>query len=86
MNTAIENIELNNFYSSLMQDVAATQSSEDEGSISEQVFTQYAVDLLAAAGESENIVVKYDEKGLGTPNQHKINAYSISENYETVDL
>ena len=86
MNTAIENIELNNFYSSLMQDVAATQSSEDEGSISEQVFTQYAVDLLAAAGESENIVVKYDEKGLGTPKQHKINAYSISENYETVDL
>src|SRR6185437_199687 len=39
-----------------------------------------------SAGESENVVIKYDEKGLGTPKQHKINAYAISENYETVDL
>lgn len=86
MSISIENIELNKFYSSLMQDISATQSTDDEGAISEQVFTQYAVDLLAAAGESENVVVKYDEKGLGTPKQHKINAYAISENYETVDL
>jgi hypothetical protein len=86
MSISIENIELNKFYSSLMQDISATQSTDDEGAISEQVFTQYAVDLLASAGESENVVVKYDEKGLGTPKQHKINAYAISENYETVDL
>lgn len=86
MSVSTENIELNKFYSSLMQDIAATQSTDDEGAISEQVFTQYAVDLLASAGESENIVVKYDEKGLGTSKQHKINAYAISENYETVDL
>lgn len=86
MSASIENIELNKFYSSLMLDIAATQSTDDEGAISEQVFTQYAVDLLASVGESENIVVKYDEKGLGTPKQHKINAYAISENYETVDL
>lgn len=86
MSASIENIELNKFYSSLMLDIAATQSTDDEGAISEQVFTQYAVDLLASVGESENVVVKYDEKGLGTPKQHKINAYAISENYETVDL
>lgn len=86
MSISIENIELNKFYSTLMQDIAATQSTDDEGAISEQVFTQYAVDLLASVGESENVVVKYDEKGLGTPKQHKINAYAISENYETVDL
>lgn len=86
MSISIENIELNKFYSSLMQDISAAQSTDDEGAISEQVFTQYAIDLLAAAGESENVVVKYDEKGLGTPKQHKINAYAISENYETVDL
>jgi hypothetical protein len=86
MSASIENIELNKFYSSLMLDIAATQSTDDEGAISEQIFTQYAVDLLASVGESENVVVKYDEKGLGTPKQHKINAYAISENYETVDL
>jgi hypothetical protein len=82
----IENLELSKFYASLMQDIAAIQSTDEEGAVSEQVFTQQAVDLLAAAGESENIVVRYDEKALGTPKQHKINAYAISENYETVDL
>lgn len=86
MSISIENIELNKFYGSLMQDISAAQSTDEEGAISEQIFTQYAVDLLVAAGESENVVVKYDEKGLGTPKQHKINAYAISENYETVDL
>ncbi len=86
MSLSIENLELNKFYTSLMQDISATQSTDEEGAISEQIFTQYVVDLLAAAGESENIVIKYDEKGLGTPKQHKINAYAISENYETVDL
>jgi hypothetical protein len=86
MTKAIENQELHKFYSALMQEIAAIQSTDEEGAISEQVFTQQAVDLLAASGESENIVVKYDEKALGTPKQHKINAYSISENYETVDL
>lgn len=86
MSNSIENIEVNKFYTALMQDIAAIQSTDEEGAVSEQVFTQQAVDLLAAAGESENIVVKYDEKALGTPKQHKINAYAISENYETVDL
>lgn len=86
MSLSFENIELNKFYAALMQDIAAIQSTDEEGAISEQIFTQQAVDLLAASGESENIVVKYDEKGLGTQKQHKINAYAISENYETVDL
>jgi hypothetical protein len=86
MSTSIDNLDIQKFYVSIMQEVAAIQSTDEEGAISEQVFTQQAVDLLAASGESENIVVKYDEKALGTPKQHKINAYSISENYETVDL
>ena len=86
MSLSFENIEIRKFYSSLMQEIAATQSTDEEGAISEQVFTQLAVDLLVAGGESENVVVKYDEKALGTPKQHKINAYAISENYETVDL
>lgn len=86
MSTSLENLEIPKFYTSLMQEIAAIQSTDEEGAISEQVFTQHAVDLLAASGESENIIVKYDEKALGTPKQHKINAYAISENYETVDL
>ena len=34
----------------------------------------------------KNARVAHDEKSLGTKNQHKINAYSISDNYETIDL
>ena len=50
MSTTIENIELAKFYSSWMQDIAAMQQSDEEGSNSEQIFTQGALDLLAEAG------------------------------------
>jgi hypothetical protein len=86
MSSLNENIELNKFYSIWMQDIASAQQTDEEGSNSEQLFTQYALDLLAEAGEVENYRLAYDEKALGTAKQHKINAFSISENYETVDL
>lgn len=86
MSESIENTELKKFYQSLIQDLKSTQVSEEEGGILEQIFSQTAVDLLADAGETENARVAHDEKALGTKNQHKINAYSISDNYETIDL
>ncbi|MFA6128247.1 MAG: AIPR family protein [Bacteroidales bacterium] len=82
----IENKELLGFYKSLIQDIKSEQISEEEGGILEQIFTQTAVDLLAEAGETENARVAHDEKSLGTKNQHKINSYSIADNYETIDL
>lgn len=82
----IENIELKRFYQSLSQELKSTQLSADEGGNLEQFFTQWSTDLLADAGETENVRVSYDEKSLGTKFQHKINAYSISDNYETIDL
>lgn len=86
MSTTQENIELNKFYQSLTQDIKATQLSELDGGNTEQIFTQFAVDLLETAGETENIRLAYDKKGIGTKNQHQVNAYSISDNYETLDL
>lgn len=86
MSNPLENVELKRFYESLIQDVKSVQLSEEEGGTLEQIFTQWAVDLLAGGGETENTRVAYDEKGLGTKNQHKVNAYSISDNYETIDL
>ena len=86
MVNTIQSFELKNFYSSWMQDISALQLSNDEGSSSEQIFTQKTIDLLAEVGEVENCIMAFDEKALGTPKQHKINAYAISENYETVDL
>jgi len=86
MSTALKNIELEKFYQSVTQDVKATQLSEEDGGSTEQLFTQLAVDLLVSAGETENIRLAYDKKGTGTKNQHQINAYGISDNYETLDL
>jgi hypothetical protein len=62
------------------------QTGNEDGDTQEQTFTRIAVDILADAGETENADVAYDEKALGTRNQHKINAYAVPENYETVDL
>ena len=78
--------EINKFYQSLIQDVAAFQTGNEEGDTQEQVFSRIAVDMLAEAGETENAFIAYDEKDTGRKGQHKINAYAISDNYETVDL
>lgn len=78
--------EISKFYKSFIQEIQARQVANEEGESLEQAFTRYVVDLLAEAGETENADIAYDEKALGTKNQHKINAYAISDNYETVDL
>jgi hypothetical protein len=80
------NIELLKYYQSLNQDIRATQLSEEDGGNSEQIFTQIAVNNLADAGETENASLAFDKKAIGTRNQHQINAYAISDNYETLDL
>ncbi|MDR1181905.1 MAG: AIPR family protein [Bacteroidales bacterium] len=78
--------EINKFYQSLLQDIIALQVGNEEGDTQEQTFTRIAVEMLSEAGETENVAVAYDEKALGTKNRHKINAYAIFDNYETVDL
>lgn len=84
-NTFIQN-EIQRFYQSLKQDIYSIQQSEDDGGNQEQIFTRIALDLLSDAGETENASNAYDEGQLGTKNQHKINAYAVSDNYETLDL
>ena len=78
--------DLNKFYQSLIQDIVALQVGSEEGDTQEQTFTRIAIDMLAEAGETENADIAYDEKDTGRKGQHKINAYAVSENYETVDL
>ncbi len=78
--------EIEKYYSSLYQDIRSMQDASEDGDSQEQLFTQMAVDLLSEGGETENARTAYDEKALGTRNQHKINGYALSDNYETVDL
>lgn len=78
--------EVLKYYQGLNQDIRATQLSEEDGGNSEQIFTQIAINNLADAGETENAMLAFDKKAIGTKNQHQINAYAISDNYETLDL
>ena len=82
----MENKELIKYYQSLNQDIRVTQLSNEEGGNSEQIFTQIAISNLADAGETENANLAFDKKAIGTRNQHQINAYAVSDNYETLDL
>lgn len=74
------------YYQSLNQDIRATQLSDEDGGNSEQIFTQIALNNLADAGETENAILAFDKKAIGTKNQHQINGFAISDNYETLDL
>lgn len=78
--------EVLKYYQSLKQDISITQLSEEDGGNSEQIFTQIALNNLADAGETENAILAFDKKAIGTKNQHQINGFAISDNYETLDL
>ncbi len=86
MNTTPEHPELKKFYTDLLQEILATQLSDEEGGIKEQIFTQIAADLLANAGETENVRVAHNEKLSKRGIEHKINGYALPDNYETLDL
>jgi hypothetical protein len=78
--------DLNAFYTDILEDAKSDMLSSDEGGNAEQMFTAYVVSLLADAGETENVRVCYDEKISRRGIEHKINAYSLYENFETLDL
>ena len=58
--------EVEKFYNSLLQDVKSEAHAIENGGMYEPIFTQYAIDLLADAGETENACEAYEEKWLGT--------------------
>jgi hypothetical protein len=79
--------ELQRFYENIEQDVISMVASAEDGASPESKFTEYMADLLVQAGETENVAIcteiKEDKAGRRV---HKINAYALSETYETVDL
>jgi len=77
--------ELNRFYTVLLQDIRSEQLSNEEGGSLEQLFTKQATDLLSEGGETADVRISFHESILPR-NRHKINAYAIADNYETLDL
>ena len=78
--------DLNAFYTDLQEEARSGMLSSEEGGNAEQMFTAYVTSLFADAGETENVRVCYDEKISRRGIEHKINAYSLYENFETLDL
>lgn len=44
--------ELNKFYQTVMQDVVAMQSGDEDGDTQEQIFTRICQEMLSEAGET----------------------------------
>lgn len=82
----MENKELQKFYTNIQEDVKASLLSQEEGTNPEQIFTELVLSFLSDAGETENFRVCFDEKLSNRGVEHKINGYSLYENYETLDL
>jgi hypothetical protein len=82
----MENKELQKFYIDIQEEINSSLISEEEGTNPEQIFTELALSYLSEAGETENYRVCYDEKISKRGVEHKINGYSLYENYETLDL
>ncbi|MDN5308907.1 MAG: hypothetical protein PWP14_301 [Methanolobus sp.] len=82
----LENKELQNFYIDQQEEIKSILVADEDGTTPEQIFTEIVLSLLADAGETENYRVSYDEKVNKRGIEHKVNAYSLYENYETLDL
>jgi len=82
----MENKELQKFYIDLNEEINSSLITEEEGTNPEQIFTELALSYLSEAGETENYRVCFDEKISKRGVEHKINGYSLYENYETLDL
>ncbi|RZJ91907.1 MAG: hypothetical protein EOO20_03695 [Chryseobacterium sp.] len=81
------NFELDQYLQSLFHEVQSRVYADGTGVFKEDKFTEYMMEQLEEAGETEGMVVcnyvKPNERGNV---EFKINGYAIHENYETLDL
>ena len=81
-----ENNELARFYADIQEDIKSSLLADEEGANPEQIFNDIALTMLSDSGETENFRTCYDEKLSKRGVEHKVNAYALYENYETLDL
>jgi len=82
----VENKELQKFYTDLQEEIKSDLVSDEEGTNPERIYTEKVLYELAAAGETENCVVRHDEKASKRGVEHKVNGYSLYENFDKLDL
>ena len=78
---AENNVNFAQFYSGFMDELNLAADSQTIGWAKEDFFTVVALEFLADAGEiDDTIICPYRDRGL------QLNAYSISDDYETVEI
>lgn len=79
--------ELEQFLQELYHEVNSLAFSDEDGATKEDKFTEYVMETLAEAGETEGIRLCHYEKENKWENiQYKINGYAIEEGFETLDI
>lgn len=79
--------ELELFLKELHHEVNALAYSDEDGASKEDKFTEYVMEVLSEAGETEGYRLCHYEKENKFENiQYKINGYAIEEGYETLDI
>ncbi|SHE98893.1 AIPR protein [Bacteroides luti] len=79
--------ELNLFIQNLYHEVQSLTYSDDEGDSKENKFTEYVMDILADAGETEGVrLCPYIKENKYENIQFKINGYALEEGYENIDI
>lgn len=74
------------YHKTLKLEIESKMLTLEGGGNKTQLFTRYAIDLMKANGEVDNVIVAYDEETNPGRKPHKVNAFSISDDYTTVSL
>ena len=79
--------ELEQYIQELYHEVNSLVYSEEDGATKEGKFTEYVMETLAEAGETEGVrLCQYEKENKWENVQFKINGYAIEEGYETLDI
>lgn len=79
--------ELDIYIQNLYHEIQSLVYSDESGDSKENKFTEYVMEKLADAGETEGVrVCPYIKENKAEVTQFKINGYAIEEGYENIDI
>jgi len=81
------NFELEQYLHEVFHEIQSRVYSDSQGVLKEDKFTEYMLDQLSEAGETEGMVVcNYSKPNERGNIDFKINGYAIRDGFETLDL
>jgi|SRR5665647_1205063 len=79
--------ELKLFIQNLFHEIQSLTYSDENGDSKENKFTEYVMEILADAGETEGVrLCPYTKENKFENTQFKINGYALEEGFENIDI